>query len=92
MKINPTTFGLSGAIAAAVLWSLYSGVALFFLIVAMNISGDLAYTDFGNFDWKFFVVRFISAGVALSVGAGMASWLIAVIYNFVSEISVDKLP
>lgn len=92
MKPNPTTFGLSAAIAAAVLWSLYSGIALFFLIVAMNVSGDLAYTDFGNFDWKFFVGRFLAAGVALSLGAGMASWLVAVIYNFVSEISTGKLP
>ena len=92
MKINPTTFGLAGAIAATILWSLYSAVVLLLLIVSVNISGDMAYTDFSNFDWKFFVNRFLLFLGALSLSAGIAGWLTAAIYNFLNEFSIKKLP
>ena len=58
MKISPPLFGLAAALAAAVLWSVYSFCAFSLLIIAINLSGDLAYTNFGNFEWTHFLSRF----------------------------------
>ena len=92
MKINPLLFGVAAALAAAVLWSVYSFCAISLLIIAINLSGDLAYTNFGNFEWTNFLSRFLVDLVALSLGAGLTGWLIAGFYNYLNENSAPKLP
>ena len=91
MKINPPLFGLAAALAAAVLWSVYSFCAFSLLIIAINLSGDLAYTNFGNFEWTHFLSRFLVNLVALSLGADLTGWLIAGFYNYLNENSEPKL-
>lgn len=92
MKINPPSFGLAAALTAAVLWSVYSASVFALLIAAMNLSGDMAYTNFGSFEWMDFLSRFSVNLVALSLGAGLTGWLIAVFYNLKDENSGAKLP
>jgi hypothetical protein len=62
------------------------------LIAAINLSGDMAYTDFSSFEWTGFLSRFLFNLVALSLGAGLTGWLIAGFCNRLNEISDPKLP
>ena len=92
MKINPVLFGLASALAAAVLWSVYSVCVFSLMVVAINLSGDMAYTNFGSFEWTQFLSRFLIILVVLIFGANMAGWLIAGFYNCLNENSDAKLP
>ena len=60
MKINPTSLGLVAALAAAVLWSVYSVCVFSLMIVAINLSGDMAYTNFGSLNGRSFSTDFSS--------------------------------
>ena len=70
MKINPVLFGLASALAAAVLWSVYRVCVFSLMVIAINLSGDMAYTNFGNFEWTYFLSRFLVNLAALSLGGG----------------------
>jgi len=92
VKINPVLFGLAAALAAAVLWSVYSVCVFSLMVVAINLSGDMAYTNFGSFEWTQFFNRFLVNLAALSFCAGLTGWLAAGFYNRLNENSDTKLP
>jgi len=92
VKINPVLFGLASALAAAVLWSVYSVCVFSLMVVAINLSGDMAYTNFGSFEWTQFFNRFLVNLAALSFCAGLTGWLAAGFYNCLNENSDAKLP
>jgi 2TM family of unknown function (DUF5676) len=92
MKIDSNKFGLAGAITVAVLWTIYSVGVFLLMLLAFNLSGDFAYTDLTNYDWRQPLVRFILFLYILSLGALLAGKLAAEIYNFLVEKSELKLP
>lgn len=89
MKINPLSFGLAIALSVAVLWSIYSVGAFSLMVATINLSG--AYTNFGSFDWSYFLSQFLISLIALCIGSGVTGWLIAVFYNCLNENSEPKL-
>ena len=90
MKINPLPFGLAIAISVAVSWIIYSVSVFTLMFAAINLSGDMAYTNFGSFGWTYFVSQFLNYLVALILGAGVMGWLIAGFYNCLNR--GPKLP
>jgi len=92
VKIDPKILGWAGAIAAAVMWTIYSGSVFLLLILAINISGDFGYTDFTNFDLIPPLVKFLLGLCIVMSGAGLTGKMIAEIYNYLIEKSNVKLP
>ncbi len=92
MKINPTSLGLTAALAAAMLWIVYSVCVFSLIVVAINLSGDMAYTNFASFEGTQFFYRFLVNLAALSFCAGLPGWLAAGFYNRLNENSDTKLP
>lgn len=92
MKINPTSLGLAATLAAAVLWSVYSVCVFSLMVIAINLSGDMAYTNFGSFEWTQYFNRFLINLAALSFCAGLTGRLAVGFYNRLNENSDTKLP
>ena len=57
----------------------------------MNLSGEMGYLNFSNFDWKHALIQFTGTLIVWSGGAGLTGWLIATFYNDLSEIYDVKL-
>lgn len=85
MKINPRLLCLSSAVTAAILWTAYSALVFSLTFLAINLSGEMAYLNFSNFDWKLTFIQFIVYLIVWSSSAGLTGWLIAAFYNFLSE-------
>ena len=91
MKINPLLLSLSSAVTVAILWTVYSAAVFSLTIAAINLSGEMGYLNFSNFDWKHVLIQFIVSLVMWSGSAGLTGWLIAAFYNDLSEIYDVKL-
>jgi hypothetical protein len=91
MKINSTLLSLSCAAVVAALWAVYSAAVFALTVLAMNLSGEMGYLDFSNFDWKHAFLQFARFLIVWSGVAGLAGWLIGEIYNFLSEIGDTEL-
>lgn len=91
MKINPGLLSLSSAVIVAVLWTVYSAAVFTLTILAINLSGEMGYLNFSNFDWKHTFIQFIVSLIVWSGSAGLTGWLIATFYNDLSEIYDVKL-
>ena len=91
-KIDPQIFGLAGAIAAAVLWTIYSVTVLLLTFSAIFLFSDFGYVDFSAFDYKPLLVKFILGMYLLMLGAGITGKMIAGIYNILIEKFATKLP
>ena len=91
MKINPGLLSLSSAVIVAVLWTIYSTAVFSLTIAAINLSGEMGYLNFSNFDWKHTFIQFIASLIVWSGSAGLTGWLIAAFYNDLSEIYDVKL-
>ena len=81
MKLNPITLGISSAFTTAILWIICSLLVVVlpgFMthMTAGMMHGDTASTIF-TMTWP----GFIYGLVAWVVWAGVAGWLIAIIYN-----------
>ncbi len=85
MKINPRLLSLSSALVVAILWTVYSASVFSLTILAINLSGEMGYLNFSNFDWKHKFIEFIVSLIVWSSAAGLTGWLIAVFYNDLSE-------
>ncbi len=92
MKIDPQKLGWAGAIVVGVLWTAYSVVVFLLFFLAINLSGDFAYTDLTNFDWQPPLVKFILYLYILSLGAMLIGKMTAEIYNFLVDKYDTKLP
>ena len=91
MKINPGLLSLSSAVIVAILWAIYSAAVFSLTILAINLSGEMGYLNFSNFDWKHALIQFIVSLIVWSGSAGLTGWLIAAFYNDLSEIYDVKL-
>ena len=91
MKINPKLLSLSSAVIVAILWTVYSGAVFFFTFVAINLSGEMGYLNFSNFDWKNNLIQFLTSLILWGGGAGLTGWLIAEFYNDLSDSYDAKL-
>ena len=87
VKINTRSCGLSIALAAALFWGLYHGLALLELLIEVYISGFYGYTDLSNYDWKPDLAEFVGRLIVISFGAGAAAWMAASAYNLLTEVS-----
>lgn len=92
VKLDSRRCGLTVAIIAVILWTICRVAAFMILWLAMNLSGDFAYTDIANFDWQAELVRFIAHLFVLCPGAMLAGDLAAHIYNFLIDKFDAKLP
>jgi len=77
MKINPGLLSLSSAVIVAILWTVYSAAIFALTILAVNLSGEIGYLNFSNFDWKHALIQFIGTLIVWSGIAGLTGWLIA---------------
>lgn len=59
MGINPLSLSLSSAVTVAVLWTVYSAAGFSLTILAINLSGEMGYLHFSDFDWKHTFSQFI---------------------------------
>lgn len=91
-KINSKSFGLAGAIVAAIYWSVYSAGSFVLLAAEVCLSGYYGYTDLSNYNWKPEIARFFAVLIFLSLGAGLTLRLIAAFYNLLNKNSGAKLP
>lgn len=91
MKINSLLLSLSSAVTVAVLWTVYSAAAFSLTILAINFSGEMGYLDFSDFDWKHTFSLFSVSLILWSGSAGITGWMIATVYNDLSEIYGIKL-
>ena len=91
MKINPLLLSLSSAVTVAILRTVYSAAVFSLTILAINLSGEMGYLNFSNFDWKHALIQFTGTLIVWSGGAGLTGWLIATFYNDLSEIYDVKL-
>jgi len=57
--INPLSLSLSSAVTVAVLWTVYSAAGFSLTILAINLSGEMGYLHFSDFDWKHTFSQFI---------------------------------
>lgn len=90
MKINPQLFSLAIAFSVVVLWSIYSLSVFSLMVATVKFGGDMAYINFGSFEWTYFLSRFLTYMVVLSLGSGITGWLIAGFYNCLDR--EPKLP
>ena len=58
MKINPALLSLSSAVIVAILWTVYSAAVFSLTILAINLSGEMGYLNFSDFDWKHALIQF----------------------------------
>ena len=91
MKINSGLLSLSSAVIVAILWTVYSGSVFALTILAINLSGEMGYLNFSDFDWKHALIQFTGTLIVWSGSAGLTAWLIATFYNFLSEICDAEL-
>lgn len=85
MKINALLLSISCVAVAAILLVAYRVAVFAATIAVMNLSGEMAYLDFGNFDWTASFIRFSCELVKLSGIAGLMGWLVSAFYNLLSE-------
>ncbi len=86
MKINSLSLSLSSAATVAILWTVYSAAAFSLTILAINLSGEMGYLDFSDFDWKHTFSQFVVSLLMWSGRAGVTGWVIATVYNELFEI------
>ncbi len=91
MKIIPLLLSLSSAVTVAILWTVYSAAVFSLTILAINLSGEMGYLNFSDFDWKHTFIQFSGTLIVWSGIAGLTCWLIAAFYNDLSEIYDVKL-
>ena len=91
MKINSGLLSLSSAVIVAILWTVYSGSVFALTILAINLSGEMGYLNFSDFDWKPALIQFTGTLILWSGSAGLTGWLIAAFYNDLSGIYDVKL-
>lgn len=91
MKLNPLLLSLSSAVTVAIFWTVYSAAVFSLTILAINLSGEMGYLNFSNFDWKHALIQFTGTLIVWSGIAGLTGWLIAAFYNDLSEIYDVKL-
>ena len=84
MNINPGLLCLSSAAVVAILWTIYRAAIFALTILAINLSGEMGYLNFSNFDWKHTFLEFIVSLIMWSGSAGLMGWLIAASYNALS--------
>ena len=83
---------MAGAIAAAVLWTIYSVSVFLLTFLAIFLFSDFGYVDFFAFEYKPLLVKFILVMYLLMLGAGITGKMIAGIYNILIEKLDTKLP
>jgi 2TM family of unknown function (DUF5676) len=91
LKLDPKKLGLAGAIVAGILWTFYSVAVLLLTLLAINLSGDFAYTDLTNYDWHPPLVKFILFLYIFCLGAMLTGKMTAEIYNFLIDRCEIKL-
>ena len=91
MKINPLLLSLSNAVTIAVLWTMYSAATFSLTILAINLSGEMAYLNFTDFDWRHTFSQFIVSLILWSDSGGITGWLIATVHNDLCGIYDMKL-
>lgn len=91
MKISPVYLSLAAALVIAFLWSVRCAAIFAVTILAMSLSSESGFVDFGGFDWKYELLSFSGNLVKTSASAGVATWLTAIVYNFFVETGKAKL-
>lgn len=91
-KIDPQKFSLAGAIAAAVLWTIYSATVFLLTFMAIWLFSDIGYLDLFNVEWRPPLVNYILVMYLLMLGAGVTGKMVAEIYNFLIGKFNIKLP
>ncbi|MDH3493913.1 MAG: DUF5676 family membrane protein [Acidobacteriota bacterium] len=81
MKINPISFGIASATAAAVFWLLCSAVVAMIPGPMMNMSGHMVHANLEGAMWTLTFSGVITGLVVWSLFSGLFGWVLALIYN-----------
>jgi len=81
MTLNAFKFGMASAITVAVLWLVCSALVMVMPTVMLSMSGDMLHMQLNNMGWHLTLAGILKGLLAWSVVAGVAGWLLAVIYN-----------
>jgi hypothetical protein len=84
MKLNANALALASAAAVALVWVVCSLIVILIPGIAMNMSGYMMHSDFGNMQWTMNLTGFVGGLVIWSVFSGVLAWFIATIYNKLS--------
>lgn len=86
MKLNSRSFGLALAIAVAFVWSIYCIGILILTLLSIFLTDSTNYTNSGNFDLMSYVSKYLSLLITVIPISGLFGWLVAEIYNDLSDI------
>ena len=81
MKLDALKLGMASAIAVALIWLVCSLLVMLMPAMMLSISGDMLHMQLMEMGWRLTLVGVVKGLVAWSVLAGIAGWLLAVIYN-----------
>ena len=81
MKLDAIKFGLTSAIAFAILWVICSLLVWIGPRMMMEISGNMVHGDLSQMQWQISLSGIIVGLIIWSLLAGVTGWLIAAIYN-----------
>ncbi len=86
MCVNSKNLGLSIAITAAFLWSLYSFGVLILNLLGVAFSDMASSEAFHSFDWSGYLKNYLAQMFLIFGATGFVGWLVAEIYNDLNEI------
>lgn len=81
MRIKPVSFGIAGAITAAILWLICSFLVLILPAMMMKMTGAMVHADLSNMNWTLTLSGVLIGLVSWSISAGATGWILAYIYN-----------
>lgn len=81
MKLDPNPFAAACAFVTAILWIVCALAVAALPGPMMNMTGHMMHTDVTEFRWALNWLSFFVGLVSWTAIAGVAGWLIAVIYN-----------
>ena len=81
MKLDAVKFGVSTAIAFALVWIVCSLLVLSLPSLMMNMSGHMVHGDLSSMGWHMTGIGFLAGLFAWSFVAGITAGLVAYIYN-----------
>lgn len=85
MKLNIRAFTIAMAIAAAILYVVCSLFVGFLPDAAMNLAGYILHMDLSGVMRRFSVAGFVVGLLAVSIGWGILSLIVASLYNRLTE-------
>ena len=85
MKINALNFALASAITAAVIWIICSLLVWMIPGTMMSMTTNMMHMEMGKGDWILSPIGVIWGLIAWSLFAGIFAWILATIYNLLTE-------